>query len=187
MIKHVAKNQPLDNKPLKINFEGSGSGFYNDTLRKLRGFFRAINTRVCLYCVRVNPGEFFCKSTAIYSVKSHLVHFCRLCRYGDIWVGNVLQQMFCQRQKLSCRVFRNIGNDETFRVVPGSFPQDRETIGQIGEDLLRLVFHGSIKNNALWDGTFNCPFNVLVVPKNKKINYLVFKVFIILATKTNSE
>ena len=187
MMEHVAKNLPLDNKSLKTYFEGSGSGFYNDTIRKLRGFFTAKNIRVCLYCVLVNPGEFFCVSTAIYSLKSHLVHFCRLCRYGDIQVGNVLQQMFCQRQELSCLVFRNMGHDEAFRVVPGSFPQDGETRGQIGEDLLRLVFLGSIKNNALWDGTFNRPLNVLVVPKNKKINYLVFKVFIILATKTNSE
>ena len=61
-----------------------------------------------------------------------------------------------------------MGNDEAFRVVPGSFPQDGETMGQIGEDLFRLVFHGSIKNNALWDGTFSRPLNVLVVPKNKK-------------------
>ena len=41
-------------------------------------------------------------------------------------------------------------------------------MGQIREDLFRLVVHDLIKNNALWDGILSRPLKVLVVPKNKK-------------------
>ena len=58
--------------------------------------------------------------------------------------------------------------DEAFRVVPGSSPQDGETMGQITEDFLRLIFHGPIANNALRHGALTRPLDVLVVPKNKK-------------------
>ena len=135
-------------------------------------------------CVLLNPGKFFCKPTALYSLKSYLVHSGRLCRNGDIRGGNMLQQMFCWRQKLSCLVLRNLVYDEAFCVVPGTSPQDGETMGQITEDFLRLIFYGPIPNNALWDGALTRPLDVLVVPKNKKqlLFFLVhLKVFIILA------
>ena len=61
-----------------------------------------------------------------------------------------------------------MGNDEAFRVVPGASPQDGETMGQITEHFLRLIFHGPIPNNALWNGALTRPPDVLVVPKNKK-------------------
>ena len=61
-----------------------------------------------------------------------------------------------------------MGNDEAFCVVLGTSPQDGETMGQITEDFLRLIFHRPIPNNALWDGALMRPLDVLVVPKNKK-------------------
>ena len=61
-----------------------------------------------------------------------------------------------------------MGNDEAFRDVPGSSPRDGETMGQIKEDFLRLIFHGPIPNNARRHGALTGPLNVLVVPKNKK-------------------
>ena len=57
-----------------------------------------------------------------------------------------------------------MGKNEAFRVVPGSSPQNGETMGQKNEDFLRLIFHG----HALWDGALTRPLDVLVVPKNKK-------------------
>ena len=77
-----------------------------------------------------------------------------------------------------------MGYDEAFCVVPGTSPQDGETMGQITEDFLRLIFHGPIPNNALWDGALTRPLDVLVAPKNKKqllFFLLQLKVFIILA------
>ena len=82
-----------------------------------------------------------------------------------------------------------MGYDEAFCVVPCTSPQDGETMGQITEDFLRLIFHGPIPNNALWDGALTRPLDVLVVPKNKKqlLFFLVqLKVFIILARIKNS-
>ena len=67
-----------------------------------------------------------------------------------------------------------MGNDEAFRVVLGSSPQDGETMGQITEDFLRLIFHGPIPNNALRHGALTRPLDVLVVPKNKK-QLLIFR------------
>ena len=61
-----------------------------------------------------------------------------------------------------------MGNDDAFRVVPGSSPQDGETMGQITEDFLRLIFDGPIPKNALRHGALTRPLDVLVVPKNKK-------------------
>ena len=77
-----------------------------------------------------------------------------------------------------------MGYDEAFCVVPGTSPQDGETMGQITEDFIRLIFHGPIPNNALWDGALTRPLHVFVVPKNKKqlLFFLVqLKVFFILA------